>query len=306
MTKSNFSSPDAGPIRNAGFFKFKKGEFEFLSVTDGHSKFTPVQRVFAPLANREDVCKLLSDNFQPDDSIDIAYNTLVMKKEEEVIIFDTGCGHNFGPDSGRLAENLSSAGIEPSAVTSVFLTHAHPDHVGGLTDNDGKLIYHNATVYICKAEYDFWTSDKPDFSKCKADQGFIDMMIGIARRNLQAVHNKLSFFDDGDVLFGCVKAQIIPGHTPGHTISHISTIDDELIHMGDIAHDATLLFSNPEWGVVLDTDFEATGIARRKTLSELAKSRKQIFSYHLPWPGIGHIREKGTRFEWIAQTFMTP
>ena len=293
------------PQKNAGFFKFKTGEVELISVTDGYGKFAPVQPIFAPFANAEEVKNLLNDNFLPADGVEIAFNTLVIRKENEIIIFDTGCGQNFGPNSGKLTDSLISAGIEPSAVTAVILTHAHPDHIGGLADKDGLLTYPNAAVYISKAEYDFWTAPEPDFSKCKADAGFTGMLTGIARRNLEAAKDKLQFFNDRDVLFDCVKVQIVPGHTPGHTISHISTGDGELIHMGDITHDATLLLSHPEWGVALDTDFEAAGIARRKTLAELAESRMQIFSLHLPWPGIGHIKAKGEGFEWLPQAFMT-
>jgi len=293
-------------VKNSGFVKFKTGKIELLAVTDGHTKFAPVQPIFAPGAKPDEINKILSDNFLPGDGIDVAYNTLVLRKGEEVVLFDTGCGHHFGPTSGKLADNLQAAGIEPASVTAVLLTHAHPDHIGGLTDKDGKLIYPNATVYISKAEYDFWTGSQPDFSKCKADKGFTDLMISIAKPNLQAAKDNLRFFNDGDLLFDCVKVQVVPGHTPGHTLSHISIEDEELIHMGDISHDATLLLTHPEWGVAFDTDFDAAAKARRLILSDLAEGRKNIFSFHLPWPGLGYIRKKGDGFEWVARPFSTP
>jgi glyoxylase-like metal-dependent hydrolase (beta-lactamase superfamily II) len=293
-------------IKNSGFVRFNSGKIELLAVTDGHSKFSPVQPTFAPIAKADEVNKVLSENFLPNDGIDIAFNTLVLKKDGDTILFDTGCGHHFGPNSGQLASNLRLAGIEPSAVTAILLTHAHPDHIGGLTDKNGNLIYPNAIVYIAKAEYDFWTSPLPDFSKCKADKGFTDMMVGIARQNLQAAKEKIRFFNDGDLLFGCVKTQIVPGHTPGHTLSHIFIDGQELTHIGDISHDAALLLSHPEWGVAFDTDFETAALARRQILTELAENRTRIFSFHLPWPGLGHIRKKADAFEWVAQAITTP
>nr|WP_245606133.1 MBL fold metallo-hydrolase [Thermus amyloliquefaciens] len=35
---------------------------------------------------------------------------------------------------GRLLEHLALAGYAPEDITHVFLTHGHPDHIGGLVD----------------------------------------------------------------------------------------------------------------------------------------------------------------------------
>lgn len=132
------------------------------------------------------------------------------------------------------------------------------------------------------------------------------MMIGIARHNLHAVARNLHFFADRDLLFGCVKTPFAPGHTPGHPITEIELREEKLINMGDLANDAALLFAHPEWGNTLDTNFEMVALDRKQVLGELPESRVSVFSYHLPWPGIGNIRRRDGGFESVAQLFASP
>ncbi|HVW61251.1 MAG TPA: hypothetical protein VHC48_14470 [Puia sp.] len=61
----------------------------------------------------------------------------------------------------------------------------------------------------------------------------------------------------------------------------------------------------PEWGVGFDTDFEQAAQARKKILGELTGGRHRVFSYHLPLPGLGHVRSRDKGFEWVMQAFAT-
>ena len=40
----------------------------------------------------------------------------------------------------------------------VVLSHAHPDHIGGLARKDGTLRFPNARFLMSRREYDFWHS----------------------------------------------------------------------------------------------------------------------------------------------------
>lgn len=290
---------------NTGYFNFKVGTTEFLSVTDGHALFGPVQPTFAPLAKPDEIKKVLADNFLPTDKVDVAFNVLLVKNGNQNILFDTGCGVLFGPDSGKLPENLRKAGVPPEAIDTIILTHAHPDHVGGLLDAQGQQVFKNAAIYIAQAEYDFWTTSKPDMSKSQGDATSSGQLVAVAAKFLGAVKDQLKFYKDGDTLFGLFEVEVLKGHTPGHTLSHFRTGSGGLVHMGDISHNHALLLEHPEWGVTFDTDFKLAGKERRATLETLAVNKSRVFSCHLPWPGIGFIRKKGEGFEWVAQPFST-
>jgi glyoxylase-like metal-dependent hydrolase (beta-lactamase superfamily II) len=292
---------------NAGFFRFMVGELQLLIITDGHGLFKPAQPVFAPGINPDEIGKLLNDNFLPEGTVDIAFNVLVLKKEKELILIDTGCGSNFGPQAGKLPGNLRLAGIDTADVTAILLTHAHPDHIGGLLNKDGTPVFPNAVVYMAEPEFNFWMNGNPDFSKSKfPDKGATLSWVKLARESMEAYKSRLKFIKNRDVLFGCIKTRIVPGHTPGHTLIQIFSGNEELVHMGDTAHDHVILLSHPEWGVGFDTDFGQAAAARKKILGELAEDRKLVFSCHLPWPGLGHIRRKKTGFEWVVRAIATP
>ena len=73
------------------------------------------------------------------------------------MLIDTGAGTLLGPTLGKLLVNLRAAGYQPEQIDDVFVTHMHPDHVGGLMI-DGMLAFPNATLHADKRDSDYWLS----------------------------------------------------------------------------------------------------------------------------------------------------
>jgi glyoxylase-like metal-dependent hydrolase (beta-lactamase superfamily II) len=289
------------------YHHFKLGKLDLFVVTDGHIRFPSVQPSFVPGVDSSAVNHLLKDNFLPTDHADLSLNVLVVRSGDKVILIDTGCGTLFGENCGWLNQSLQQINIHPDEVTDIILTHAHPDHIGGLLTRQGDLSYKNANLHLSKKEYDFWIQLHPDLSKSRMNSDATKkLIIDTAHRTIAKAQKQLHLFDDGDTLLNCMKVQLASGHTPGHSIVTIFSEGQELVHTGDLVHSPVLVFAHPEWGFDGDTDFDQAAQTRKIVLEQLTKQRKHVFSYHLPWPGLGHVRRKGNGYEWIPDSFALP
>ncbi|MVT10505.1 MBL fold metallo-hydrolase [Chitinophaga tropicalis] len=292
--------------KNAGYYRFNLGELELVSVTDGHIPVKPLQPVIAPGIPAELVNKELETDFLPAGESDFAINVLVIKQNNRVILIDAGSGSVMGDIAGRFVENLTAAGIKTTDVTDIVITHMHGDHIGGLLSADGSHVFPRAAYYLPAKEHAFWSTAHPDFSRRKSPHPDWDKGgLATAQKTLEALKEKVYLYQDGDILLDCLEPRTVPGHTPGHSIITIRSGGETLVHIADTVH-SPLLLAHPEWGTEWDTDFEQGITSRKSVLKELAEKRLTIYGYHLPWPGIGHIRSRNDGFEWVPRPVFTP
>jgi glyoxylase-like metal-dependent hydrolase (beta-lactamase superfamily II) len=289
--------PQAG-----GYYRFSVGEIEAMVVSDGGLSFQPIQPTWAPEASKEELEGTLRSAFLPPDRITLDVNTLLLKIGGELILVDSGAGKLFGPSLGKVRERLSAAGVEPAQVTGVVLTHAHGDHFGGLLDGDGKPVFANATYFASKTEVDFWTGPDPDLSKLRVPPENRKVFLDNARRYLGAIKGRLTPVSAGQKIVPGLEVVSAPGHTPGHIALLVSSGKEALLNSADTVHHHALMFSHPEWTTAFDSDPKMAAETRRKVLDRAAAEGLRVLGYHLPFPGIGHVRTvNGGGFEWAPE-----
>ncbi|MEI3789467.1 MULTISPECIES: MBL fold metallo-hydrolase [unclassified Chryseobacterium] len=290
----------------AGFKKIKLGELELFILTDGYIHEKNID-TFAPRADITQLKALLRDNFRPDDYVDMAMNLMLVKTKSRLVLLDAGMGIFADERTGFILKSLQKAGFSPKDITDVFISHAHPDHIGGVVDKQNNLVFPNADIYISKIEHDFWLQASiKDFknSFLKNQPEFLNQIIPPIQNILKTIRPKLKFYDFKKPLFDHFSFQLAPGHTPGLTVTTISSGNEKLMYIADLIHSDVILFPHPEWGFSGDTDLDIATESRKKLLNQLAETKAKAFAYHLPWPGLGFTRKKDAAYEWIPESFM--
>jgi glyoxylase-like metal-dependent hydrolase (beta-lactamase superfamily II) len=284
--------------RNAFTYRFGIGDIEAWSISDGHMLFREGLNLMWPDSDRATMREDLIAHGERTDALPLYVNILVLKLGNEIAIFDAGFGRGRNPEIGWVADALSAIDIPPEKITHAFLSHAHADHLNGFVAGN-KPAFANAALHCRRAELDFWRSPEPDFSKSRRAKGPLPNMIKEARARFDVLQPNLQLHDGRvAVLNDAITLEPAPGHTSGHAVFRIRSGSESLVHIMDVAHHHTLMFTNPAWGIAFDHEPEQAIDTRKKLFAELAGTRERAYGFHLPWPGIGRITPHGRGYAW--------
>jgi len=306
FAETKIGSADLGEDLS-GFKKIKLGELELFILTDGYIHEKNIDG-FSPRADVSQLKTILRDNFRSDESIDMAMNLMLVKTKNRLILLDSGMGIFADERTGFLLKSFQKAGFSPKDITDVFISHAHPDHIGGVVDKQNNLVFPNADLHISKIEHDFWLQASiKDFknSYLKTQPEFLNQIIPPIQNILKTIRPKLKFYDLKNTLYDHFSFQLAPGHTPGLTVMTISSGSEKLMYIADLIHSDVILFPHPEWGFSGDTDLDIATESRKKLLQQLAETKTKAFAYHLPWPGLGFTKKESAGFRWVPEIFMS-
>src|ERR1700743_1454340 len=86
------------------------------------------------------------------------------------------------------------------------------------------------------------------------------------------------------------------GHTPGHIAVNVSSGSEELLLTGDIVVNSAVSFLHPEWAFGFDRAVPLATKNRMASLARAAADKTLVGSYHLPFPGFGHVVREGSAY----------
>ena len=284
-----FAQKTADPAK--GFVTYKVGGADVTALYDGIWE-KPHDPAFIANASVDDVKAAMVKAGLPPDFVSIPFTVAVVKTGGKTILCDSGTGGQVQPTAGKLAANMKAAGIDPTKIDTILISHFHPDHIFGLMEKDtNKPVYPDAEIIVSDVEYKFWT-----------DPAVIDKLPearkGLARR-IQAVFptwkNMRQVTGEPEVAPG-IRFVSAPGHTPGHRAFHLSSGSSQLMISNDTAYVPALVVANPGWRGAYDQDGATAETSRRALLDRVIADKIQICGYHFPFPGAGTIAKDGTGY----------
>jgi glyoxylase-like metal-dependent hydrolase (beta-lactamase superfamily II) len=284
-------------IQNAGWFRFRLGEFECTAIWDGRL-LQPYEGIF-PNANLDELSRLRDKYHLPKDNIPLDLNVLVVNTGRELIVVDAGLGTTekmFGAGMGLMGNNLRAAGIDPDDIDIVLLTHLHPDHAFGLLGDGSVPAFKNARLIVNKLDWDYWT----DTAKLKLNDFRAPWVKG-AIASVAPYRDRVVFIEDRQEVVAGVRMKMAAGHTIGHCTYLFESKGKALISLGDTTHHCVYESVHPEWhfAPIYDADPDESVRSKHRLFEEIAEGKYMLMAYHFPWPGIGYLEKSGSGYEFL-------
>ena len=281
-------APDTGN----GFYKYRIGSVEVTALYDGIWK-KPHDPAFIKNASIDDTKAALAKAGMTTDYVPIPLTVLVLKVDDRLIMIDSGSGvGQWQPTAVSLPDNLKGAGIDPAAISTVLISHFHPDHIFGLMQKGSNAAnYPNAELVVSAAEYRWWT-----------EAGRVEKLPEARKplgARIQAVFPNWKNFrlveGETEVAPG-IRRVDAPGHTPGHSAFLLSSGNQQLMISNDVAYVPALLAPHPEWQGAYDQDGPLAVETRRKLIDRVIADKMAICGAHFPFPGAGTFARDGAGY----------
>ncbi|MGZ9234454.1 MAG: MBL fold metallo-hydrolase, partial [Anaerolineales bacterium] len=174
----------------------------------------------------------------------------VVQKNEYCVLVDAGSGTDASHEN--LLSGLQQAGLKPSDLTHVLLTHAHIDHYGGLTKlrpiTKAQIGVHELDLQTVAHHESRLALIGRRLSSFLADTGLADetrdQLLSIYRLTKSIYQSvPVDFAYEGmDMQLGPFEFIHLPGHCPGHVAIRL----DDVVFCGDMVVESVTPHLSPE------------------------------------------------------------
>ncbi len=278
--------PQAGsqPVE---FYRFSLGDFEITVLLDRVGERDPESIALQP----ERVKEAMEAQCIHGKTTSCVSGFLIHTGKNLVLV-DTGMRN-------ELVNNLKASGYQPEQVDTVLLTHLHPDHCMGVSQ-DSQLTFPNAVVRCDQRESAYWLDQSNATSALKGRFDTIQDALGPVQEA-----GKLKPFDGALEIVPGIRSVPSYGHTPGHTAYLVENGGQGLLLWGDTVHLAEAQFPHPELTVKYDSDSAGAAASRRRLLQMADSKGYVIGSPHISFPGLGRVRPEGDGYRWLPLPYGT-
>ena len=261
------------------------------SFTLGDLKVTTLLAASRPVPNPHTIfglnvddatfAQVSADNFIPTDMAQFYFTPTLVQTGSGTILFDTGT------DAPGVTAALAQAGLTPADISHVVLTHMHPDHIGGLSDDAGLPTFANAAYITGQTEFDFWAGQANEVFEAK----------------MRPLAAKTTFIGDGGSVASGITGMNAFGHSPGHMTFMLDSGGKQLILLADTANHYVWSLAYPDWEVKFDADKAAAAATRRTLLGMAATDKMAVIGYHMPFPAAGFVETRGDGFNFVPVSY---
>jgi glyoxylase-like metal-dependent hydrolase (beta-lactamase superfamily II) len=286
----NFGAPS---VVQVGFRKQKLGDMEVIALNDGVVR-RPLAAEFIKNAPFAEVQELLKSQSLPTEYIDIPFTAFLIVAGNRRILMDTGFADNGAGTTGRLMANLNAAGFKAEDIDTVLISHYHGDHINGVRNKAGQLVFPKAKIMVPAAEHGFWMDD----AKMAAAPAGMKGAFENVRRVLSGIAaDQLMTFEAGKEVAPGITSIAAYGHTPGHTLFMAQSKGEKFAYIADTTNIPQLFARNPDYQVQFDMNGDQARDTRRKTLEMIAQDKVMVGGYHFPFPAFGKLDKLGNGYD---------